>query len=177
MWHTSRKWCHLVSPPCMAWYNSYMKDYHLIWASKHGVSDDFVSQATAAGFDIHHIDGDHGNNAPENLVMIYSGDHFAFHGAPRFAGRADGVWMTREELDERKKTNGQKAYEARLSGKRWAEIDIPGALNVAKFYAQHAGLKWPINVKCRRRSKWEMQEIRGREWLRRAIGQPEMRSC
>lgn len=31
------------------------------------------------GFDVHHIDGDHGNNCPLNLVLIEHTDHMALH--------------------------------------------------------------------------------------------------
>ena len=32
------------------------------------------------GFDVHHLDGDHGNNDPDNLVLMEHSDHMRLHG-------------------------------------------------------------------------------------------------
>jgi hypothetical protein len=32
------------------------------------------------GFHIHHLDGNHSNNEPTNLVLIEASDHFRLHG-------------------------------------------------------------------------------------------------
>jgi hypothetical protein len=41
------------------------------------------------GFDVHHLDGDHANNEPANLVLIEHTDHMAIHGG-RTMGRLAG---------------------------------------------------------------------------------------
>ena len=50
------------------------------------------------GFDVHHIDGDHDNNDPDNLVLIEHADHFRLHGTgPMRRGRGKtkrGATMT-----------------------------------------------------------------------------------
>lgn len=38
------------------------------------------------GFDVHHIDGNHENNDPQNLVLIEHTDHMMLHGG-RHLGR------------------------------------------------------------------------------------------
>ncbi len=35
------------------------------------------------GFDVHHVDGDHENNLPDNLVLIEHRDHFMLHSGKR----------------------------------------------------------------------------------------------
>lgn len=40
------------------------------------------------GFDVHHLDGDHENNDPRNLVLIEHTDHMALHnGGTHMLGR------------------------------------------------------------------------------------------
>ena len=34
------------------------------------------------GFHIHHVDGDHANNSPSNLILIDGADHLHLHGMP-----------------------------------------------------------------------------------------------
>lgn len=45
-----------------------------------GMDEDFLGQALRAGFDIHHMDGDHENNDPKNLVLMFGADHMMLHG-------------------------------------------------------------------------------------------------
>lgn len=121
-----------------------MEPHHKAWLSRTKVDPSFLSEALRNGFDVHHLDGDHQNNDPENLMLIYTDDHFLLHNAKKFTGRSGGVWMTQEELDNAKMTKGQRAYEDRQGGKVWKEIDIPNALGSAKFYAQRNDKPWPV---------------------------------
>ena len=41
------------------------------------------------GFDVPHMDGNHTNNNPSNLVLIEHGDHMMLHGKKRRLGRVD----------------------------------------------------------------------------------------
>ena len=41
---------------------------------------EFLEQALEAGFDIHHMDVDHENNDPKNLVLMFGADHMMLHG-------------------------------------------------------------------------------------------------
>jgi hypothetical protein len=47
--------------------------YYTIWLQ-------WLLQQLADGFSIHHVDGNHANNAPENLVLIEDIDHMSLHG-------------------------------------------------------------------------------------------------
>lgn len=65
-----------------------MADHHLVWLMSHPHrSSDWLRNALKDGFDVHHIDGDHSNNAPENLVLIEHVDHMALHGCKTRLGR------------------------------------------------------------------------------------------
>lgn len=58
-----------------------MKKSHAVWLEFHpGRSVDWLRARLDDGFDIHHIDGDRGNNIPSNLVLIEHGDHLDLHG-------------------------------------------------------------------------------------------------
>lgn len=57
-----------------------LKKYHHTWLSKYGFSEEWLREKMAAGFHIHHADGDKTNEKPENLVMIFGKDHLQLHG-------------------------------------------------------------------------------------------------
>lgn len=126
-----------------------MNEYHRAYLSKGTMTEEFFLEALANGFDIHHVDGDHNNNDPDNLVMIYKADHFTMHGAKVFHAKMDGRWMTQEEIDSIKATQGEKAYKLRASGLLWREVDETlgkKTIHLAKFYAQYNKLEWPIKL-------------------------------
>lgn len=53
-----------------------MKDYHYAWLSVHpDRTEEWLADKLKDGFGIHHLDGDHGNNSPENLVLLDWADH------------------------------------------------------------------------------------------------------
>lgn len=55
--------------------------YHIAWLAAHPHrSADWLEQRLRDGFDIHHLDGDHSNDDPKNLVLIECSDHMALHG-------------------------------------------------------------------------------------------------
>lgn len=65
-----------------------LKEHHWAWLSKRPErSPEWLSVKLSEGFDIHHIDGDHYNNAPDNLVLIDREDHGEIHGRPVFPRR------------------------------------------------------------------------------------------
>ena len=126
-----------------------MKEHHKAYLSKQNMTEAFFKEALYNGFDIHHIDGDHDNNEPDNLIMIYSSDHMLLHGVKKFKGRGNGVWMSQEEIDALKATQGETAYKLRLTGLMWKQIDEQlgkSTMHLAKFYAQHNNLEWPIKL-------------------------------
>lgn len=73
-----------------------LKNHHYAWLSKHPLrSAGWLEDRLRDGFDVHHLDRDRENNAPENLVLIEHGDHMIMHGCPpgfdRTARGAQGV--------------------------------------------------------------------------------------
>lgn len=88
-----------------------LKDYHYAWLSDHaGRTEDWLRRMMAEGFHIHHVDGDHSNNDPLNLVLIEGADHFLMHNgvkrpiSVRPGDRYKGVRAATEaRAEERKK--------------------------------------------------------------------------
>ena len=128
-----------------------MNIQHTIWLESHpDYDEEWLKTALHAGFDIHHIDGNHDNNDPENLLLIEKSDHKRLHGInPRFDTKRDS-WesrITRVNL-------GEVAYNRRRLGETWKGIGdsfyhdkkAPEqyALNVAKVYAEYHKRPWPI---------------------------------
>ena len=64
-----------------------VEPYHYAWMEVHPhLGVEWLEGKLREGFDIHHLDGDHGNNDPMNLVLIYCGDHMMLHnGSKRFS--------------------------------------------------------------------------------------------
>jgi hypothetical protein len=62
-----------------------LKPYHLAWLEAHPArSEAWLRERMGDGFDIHHVDGDKANNAPQNLVLIEAADHMMLHCGTRF---------------------------------------------------------------------------------------------
>lgn len=58
-----------------------LKPHHVAWLDAHqDRTEAWLRAMTRAGFDVHHIDGNHDNNAPGNLVLIEHADHMMLHG-------------------------------------------------------------------------------------------------
>lgn len=61
--------------------------YHIAWLGAHPwYTAAWLKSKLVEGFDVHHIDGNHGNDDPNNLVLIEHSDHMMMHGG-RFMGR------------------------------------------------------------------------------------------
>lgn len=71
-----------------------MEVHHQVWLEAHkNRSEEWLKERLKDGFDIHHIDGNHENNDPANLVLIEHGDHMMLHGKPI-------GWMGRISINE-----------------------------------------------------------------------------
>lgn len=77
-----------------------MKAHHIAWLAAHPHrSEAWLRERLADRFDVHHLDGNHENNDPLNLVLIESADHLMLHGgrALRRIGSASsgrkGRWL------------------------------------------------------------------------------------
>lgn len=62
---------------------SRLKPHHLAWLAGHPErAPEWLVAKLAEGFDVHHLDGDHANNEPDNVVLIDHLDHMRLHGMP-----------------------------------------------------------------------------------------------
>lgn len=65
-----------------------LKPHHLAWLETRAHrSAEWLRSRLRDGFDVHHMDGDHSNNDPANLVLIEHTDHMRLHGMVGVLGR------------------------------------------------------------------------------------------
>lgn len=85
-----------------------MEPYHLAWLTAHPRRTvEWLKDKLRDGFDIHHLDGDHNNNDPNNLLLVECSDHLMLHG-----GRVSRLGPPRPKLNgSGKKTRRQRAKE------------------------------------------------------------------
>ena len=127
-----------------------LKDHHVVWLLSHPErSESWLREMTARGFDVHHLDGDHSNNLPDNLVLIEHRDHLMLHAGTR--PEKTMRFLVRKGPKRRTLINGRRCYEMRGRGTAWNDIAkhyrIAGrdsALSCAKKYAEITGLRWPV---------------------------------
>lgn len=66
-----------------------LQTYHYVWLQKHpDRTEAWLRERLKDGFHIHHVDNNHGNDDPDNIVMIEGRDHMILHGRPMFLKRA-----------------------------------------------------------------------------------------
>jgi len=57
-----------------------MNSYHYAWLSVHPHrTEEWLADRLKDGFDVHHMDGDHSNDDPLNLILIDGADHMMLH--------------------------------------------------------------------------------------------------
>lgn len=57
-----------------------LKPYHQVWLDAHPSRDEaWLRNVLSLGFNIHHVDLDHANCDPKNLVLIEFYDHMMLH--------------------------------------------------------------------------------------------------
>ena len=117
-----------------------LQNYHFAWLDVHPQrSVEWLRERLKDGFDIHHIDGNHKNNDPANLILIESHDHFMLHSGVRLTLRKLNVSGPRKETLER----GCAALKLRAKGKTWREVGAAlgctgtGAMSAARVYRKH----------------------------------------
>ena len=137
-----------------------LQKYHYAWLSAHPErTKDWLRFMMKAGFDIHHLDGDHDNNSSENLVLIEHRDHMRLHGM-QGKGRIQMRHVLAAKQAKRKEVfleEGKRAYEAALQVREtatyasgiWTETGrISGvggrALLRAALWAKENNLEWPL---------------------------------
>ncbi|MCE5181660.1 MAG: hypothetical protein LLG15_07660 [Betaproteobacteria bacterium] len=85
-----------------------MKSYHFSWLGVHPHrSEEWLKEKMAEGFDIHHLDGDHANDDPKNLVLIECLDHLRLHG--RELNRLDRRKHKKPKAPEKPKDEKRRA--------------------------------------------------------------------
>jgi hypothetical protein len=134
-----------------------MQDYHKVWIEDRGVDEDYLKAALLSGFDMHHLDGDHENNDPSNLILIHHLDHVMLHKSIPIPQRGL-VWHDKEGYVNTKLIRGEKAYKEKASGKMWKDINVKNAQPCAKYFAQKNNLPWPICYKNTDKKQREREE-------------------
>lgn len=60
-----------------------LEEYHRVWLNSHSWrTEEWLRDRLKDGFHIHHLDGNHYNNDPKNLILIDGSDHMHLHGMP-----------------------------------------------------------------------------------------------
>ncbi len=128
------------------------EDYHLVWLEAHPTrSAEWLRARLRDGFHIHHVDGDHSNNAHTNLVLIEEEDHLRLHGR----NLKCGLTSFREAKMAKSAELGRRAYEMRQLGVFWGDVaqrllgDYNASSTVMQRARDHAtrnAMQWPINV-------------------------------
>lgn len=127
--------------------------HHIAWLKAHPHRDEeWLRERLFDGFDVHHVDGDHKNNAANNLVLVEHTDHWFIHSGTWSLGRL------KRRLDPPKPSPragyqlsliGQRSYEMRVDGADWIEIErelgitYTRARNSAVLYADRNKLTRP----------------------------------
>lgn len=133
-----------------------MKPYHYAWLMRHPErTSEWLKKKLKDGFDIHHLDGNHDNNTPYNLVLIECRDHMLVHGADM--SRIANAKKAKENKDGRLRF-GAQLYQLRKTGRTWRQcykkatgVDDPHqgtarAIKAAKDYAKSCNLPWPVTT-------------------------------
>ena len=143
-----------------------MKAHHLAWLKAHPErTAAWLGQAFEQGFEVHHLDENHDNDHPENLVLIEHTDHFKIHHNWETTENSGvrkapiGHWLSSEELEARiagKLAKGEKAYRLKVEApeKTWKQIGfeigydgkrvVMKTIAIAKQWALYHGKKWPL---------------------------------
>ncbi|WP_370193269.1 MULTISPECIES: hypothetical protein [Aurantimonas] len=138
--------------------------YHYMWLRAHPERDaEWLKAKLKEGFHVHHVDGNHLNSKPGNLMLIDGVDHLRLHGGQLRQGIRDWrhVHMPRTRRDD---SRGRRAYELkahgagtwkavaqafhdgeRPAGLIWSDAGARLSAN-ARGYAKRNGLPWPPSL-------------------------------
>jgi hypothetical protein len=96
--------------------------HHVAWLSNHpNRSVEWFKEMCKQGFDVHHVDGDHSNNDPDNLVFIEHRDHMRLHGSSMEASL--------RRISRKGKKNTRKSRTARVADRILKEYERTKAKN------------------------------------------------
>lgn len=125
-----------------------MQEHHYRWLERHPDRDEaWLRQAIDQGFDIHHVDGDHYNNDPNNLVLIERRDHCLIHGfSENFTRSLETPQKKPRQPSKKTLKRGFEAQRMHDEGLPWREIGKAlGCSHVAAIKAAETYRKWKDN--------------------------------
>lgn len=99
-----------------------MKKHQLAWLKAHPErSREWLQKMMMDGFDVHHVDLDHSNNHPDNMVLIDGVDHMRLHGMFRLRRPEDRETVRKAATARWAKTPPEeRSAHARMMGMaRW----------------------------------------------------------
>lgn len=103
-----------------------MLEHHRAWLSAHPErTERWLNERLLDGFDVHHLDGNHMNNRPDNLVLVEHMDHLrCLHGKPGNRLVAVSVSATKRvnRHVQRARATKWKAEKRRRQGERLARV-------------------------------------------------------
>lgn len=75
--------------------------YYHVWLKAHPGRDmEWLKRMLQEGFDIHHVDGNHDNDDPNNLVLIENLDHMMMHNGKRPSmGRVKAADLKKQKIN------------------------------------------------------------------------------
>lgn len=119
-----------------------MAIYHEIWLQKHPHrSAEWLSERLKDGFHIHHIDGHHANNDPDNLVLIDAYDHArTIHGAP---------WIMKDHLSDRVEQARLASMNKRLAEGEAAYKEYERTSDIWNVVARRLGIRGNVDLKAK----------------------------
>jgi hypothetical protein len=118
-----------------------MQSYHLAWLSAHpDRTPEWLRDRFRDGFDIHHIDGNHANDDPTNLVLIEHGDHMRLHGINQPGIRL--ISIRPRKPSKRTLLKREVAYAFCTSAIPWNTIGKSQKV-AAQKHAEGNNLPWP----------------------------------
>lgn len=152
-----------------------ISDHHRVWLGAHpSRSIEWLRHKLDDGFDIHHVDGDHLNNDPLNLVLIESADHqLVIHGHIKLRRLIKPKSLSNHA---RAYELAQGAYDLYARGNlTWAQVadefGFPKWQVLMAAVADHAScakLKWPIFEEHPTRRRGHPAYIRATEMATKA---------
>ena len=123
-----------------------------MWLGAHpNRSQEWLQERLRDGFDIHHVDGNHMNDDPANLVLIEHDDHMRLHGCPTFSRlskrahrppRRKRRTTIPKETMKRARARREVAYLLCTSATPWEDITEDQKLDAQK-HAEASNLPWP----------------------------------
>lgn len=121
-----------------------LETYHYAWLAAHPErTEEWLVGIIGQGFHIHHMDGNHDNDEPRNLILIESGDHMLIHnGVARLIWKPPTKGVKKTPRVKKVKVEETVAQaEARLEAAKIREYIAIDRLRKAGRRAENARLK------------------------------------